>query len=38
MFWNEIPKINVFIGSIIVIASGLFLIYHEFHEKSALSR
>ena len=34
VFWGEIPTKNLFFGSLIIIASGLFIIYHESKSKS----
>lgn len=34
-FWSDIPKLHVFIGSVIVIASGIFIIYRETREKAS---
>ncbi len=33
--WGEIPTLALIVGSIIVVASGLFLLWHEAHRKAA---
>ena len=29
LIWNELPKLNIWIGVAIVIASGIYIIYRE---------
>ena len=36
--WDEMPTIGLLIGSAIVVASGLFLLWHEARRKSATTR
>ena len=36
--WGEIPTLALLIGSIIVVASGLFLLWHEAHRKATSRR
>jgi drug/metabolite transporter (DMT)-like permease len=36
--WGEIPTLALIIGSIIVVASGLFLLWHEAQRKAASQR
>ena len=34
VFWGEVPTQNLFFGSLIIVASGLFIIYHESKSKT----
>ena len=36
--WDEVPTIGLLIGSAIVVASGLFLLWHEARRKAASKR
>jgi drug/metabolite transporter (DMT)-like permease len=36
--WDEVPTIGLLIGSAIVVASGLFLLWHEARRKAATKR
>jgi Flp pilus assembly protein TadB len=36
--WDEIPTPALLIGSAIVVASGLFLLWHEARRKAAAKR
>ncbi len=36
--WGDMPTISLLVGSGIVVASGLFLLYHEAHRETARRR
>jgi drug/metabolite transporter (DMT)-like permease len=31
--WHEVPTVSLVIGSIVVVSSGLFLLWHERHRR-----